>query len=75
MPKDLLKEKISVARGLIKAAEEELDVALRSVEARPRAEKTTISQVVEEALTRLRSAKESLQTLPLPDKDEEGPGA
>jgi hypothetical protein len=64
--KDILEEKISVARELIKAAEKELDVALRSVQARPRAEKTTISQVVEEALGRLRSAKDSLLTLPLP---------
>lgn len=66
MSKDILEEKISVARELIKAAEKELDVALRSVLARPRAEKTTISQVVEEALSRLRSAKDSLLTLPLP---------
>ncbi len=77
MSKDILEEKISVARELIKAAEKELDVALRSVQARPRAEKTTISQVVEEALGRLRSAKDSLLTLPLPgvhnDDDDAAP--
>ncbi len=72
MSKDLLQEKITKARELIKAAEEELDTALRSVEVRPRAEKTTISEVVEEALGRLRLAKGSLMTLEMPPEPDEG---
>ncbi|HEU4405820.1 MAG TPA: hypothetical protein VFS43_11190 [Polyangiaceae bacterium] len=74
---DPLQERIDAARSLIRAAERELDAALRSVEVRPRAEKTTISQAVEGALGRLRAAKESLTALKTddsPDEDENAEG-
>jgi hypothetical protein len=68
---DPLRERIESAKDLIRAAERELDAALRAMQVRPRAEKTTVSQAVEGALGRLRSAKDSLVALEVPDEDEE----
>jgi hypothetical protein len=70
---DPVRERLDAAKNLIRAAERELDAALRSVEVRPRAEKTTISQAVEGALGRLRAAKDSLSALKDDDDDDEDP--
>lgn len=72
---DPLRERIDAAKDLIRAAERELDAALRAVQVRPRAEKTTMSQAVEGALGRLRAAKDSLVALEVPDEDDEDPAS
>jgi hypothetical protein len=60
--KQLLK-KIDVAKDDVDAAEGELEKVLSEISVAPRAEKTTVSKVVEEAFGKLRSAKSDLDKL------------
>jgi hypothetical protein len=61
--KELLKERMKRAQGDVTAAEDELARMLREMEVLPRAEKTAISRVIEEAFTKLRSTKADLAQL------------
>lgn len=56
-------EKIETAKQEIAEAESDLAKALQTIQNQPRAEKTTISQVLEHAFGKLRSARISLAAL------------
>jgi hypothetical protein len=56
-------EKISIAKRDISEAEIELEKAIGEILVSPRAAKTTISKVVEEALTKVRAARANLDEL------------
>ncbi len=60
---ELLLEKIERAKNDVTSAESDLERLLTELAANERAEKTTISQVIEEAFTKLRSAKSDLAEL------------
>ncbi len=61
--RELLLSKIDAAKTDVSAAESVLETLLMEMRAVPRAEKTTVSQVVEAAFTKLRSAKADLADL------------
>jgi len=56
-------EKISVAKRDISEAEIELERAIGEIQVSPRAEKTTISKVVGDALSKVRAARTNLDEL------------
>ena len=56
-------EKISVAKRDISEAEMELERVIGEIQMSPRAEKTTISKVVEDALAKVRAARTNLSEL------------
>jgi hypothetical protein len=53
-------KRLAAALDEVSAATKDLDELLRRIRVAPRAEKTTISKTVEEALTRLRFARGNL---------------
>lgn len=57
MDKKALLEKISAANKDVDAATDDLDRVIREIAVKPRAEKTTIASVVEDAFSKLRAAK------------------
>lgn len=61
--KQLLIDKIERARNEVVSAESDLERLLGALEAVPRAQKTAVSQVVEEAFKKLRAAKTDLVDL------------
>ncbi len=63
MKKELLLNKIESAKREISAAEGELEHVLRDMRVMPRAEKTTISKVLEEAFAKLKAARGDLSDL------------
>jgi transposase len=63
MPKARLQKKVDDANDLMIAAEAELSVTLRALTVSPRAEKTTVSRRVEDALARLRAARQTLHEI------------
>ena len=60
--KQLLK-KIDTAKNDVSAAENELEQVLSQIDVAPRAQKTTVSRVVENAFSKLREAKADLEKL------------
>lgn len=58
-----LLDKLEAAREAIAAAERDLEQLLKDLAVSPRAEKTTVSAVVEAAFTKLRTAKLVLSSL------------
>ncbi len=71
MSKDQLLEKITLARGEINIVEGELDDALRIMQTSSGNEKVAISQMLEDAFTKLKSAKASLNKLEIMLANEE----
>ncbi len=72
MNKKLLLSKLDAAKRDISAAETDLEKALRDLQVAPRAEKTTISKVLEDAFSKVKEARTyltDLETLVLSDKD------
>ncbi len=70
-------ERISKAKDEVSVAEKELDVALRAVEKLPRAQKTRVSPLVQEAFVKLKAMRidlaaleEKLKELPLEADDD-----
>ena len=61
--KALLLEKIASAKHDIEAAELDLEKALRDMQVMPRAEKTTISKVLEDAFAKVRATRALLSDL------------
>lgn len=72
MPKVHLKKKIDAANEQIIAAQGALDLALEALAVLPRAQKTTISTVVQEAFAKLRVARTDLTALSRSIGDDEG---
>jgi hypothetical protein len=62
-----LRKKIEAAQNEIILAEEDLETALSQIRVARRAEKTNVSDAVERALQRLRSARRTLADLEEPD--------
>lgn len=60
---DTLRAELDAALAEVTMAEEALDAVLRQLRATARAEKVTISEAVESAFTRLRSARTALAKL------------
>ena len=58
-----LLEKIDTAKSEVAAAETQLEQLLKEISVAPRAEKMTVSRVVEDAFSKLRAAKSDLQLL------------
>jgi len=58
-----LLSKIDTAKAEVDAAEGQLEQVLKEITVAPRAEKTTVSKVVEDAFSKLRSAKSDLDLL------------
>jgi guanylate kinase len=58
-----LLEKIATAKEDISEAEQELEKAVEEIQASPRAHKTTVNKVVEDAITKLKAAKTKLEGL------------
>jgi hypothetical protein len=58
-----LREKLDAALAEVTAAEKTLEGLLRDLQVAPRAEKVTITQIVETAFRRLRTAREQLAKL------------
>jgi hypothetical protein len=63
MKKEVLLGKIESAKREIAAAESDLESAFRDMRISPRAEKTTISKVLEDAFAKLGAAKTNLLDL------------
>lgn len=61
--KKVLKAKLDAAKAQIGVAERELEQALHGIHSASRAEKTKITEVVEDAFKRLRAAKADLLEL------------
>ncbi len=61
--KKLLLSKIDRAKTDVTEAEADLERLIRELSATPRAEKTTVSRVVEDAFGKLRAAKSDLAEL------------
>jgi hypothetical protein len=61
--KPLLLQKIEAARHDIEAAETDLETALRDMRVMPRAEKTTISKVLEDAFAKVKATRNLLTDL------------
>jgi hypothetical protein len=60
---DPILAKIAVAKKDMLGAEEDLEKVLREMQVVPRAEKTSISKVVEDAFAKLRAARANLVDL------------
>jgi hypothetical protein len=60
MDKAQLLEKINASKREMGEAETDLEKVLRELRTAPRAEKTTISKVVEDAFAKLRAARKNL---------------
>ncbi len=58
-----LREKLDAALQEVTAAEAALEGLLRELQVAPRAEKVTVTQIVETAFRRLRTAREQLAKL------------
>ena len=58
-----LLEKINTAKAEVDAAEGQLEQVMKEINVAPRAQKTTVSKVVEEAFSKLRAAKSDLDVL------------
>jgi len=56
-------EKISIAKRDITEAEVELENAIGKIQVSPRAEKTTITKVVGDSLSKVRAARANLEEL------------
>jgi hypothetical protein len=63
MEKSILLEKVAAAKQDITEAENNLGKVLMEIQGAPRADKTTISKVVEDAFTKLRAARLTLVDL------------
>lgn len=63
MEKSLLLEKTALAKTQLAEAETELESVLRTLTQSPRAEKTTITAVVERAFAKLKAARAALGEL------------
>ena len=63
MDKKLLLSKIAASKSEVTEAEERLVRILRETRSGPRAEKTTITDVASEAITKLRTARTDLEDL------------
>lgn len=61
--KDILSSKIAAARTEIADAESALEKIVSEIDLAPRAEKTTVTAVVEDAFTKLRAARLHLEEL------------
>ena len=61
--RDNLLSKIDAAKRHVTAAEEELDKLMSELRAEPRAEKTTVSEVMQSTFDKLRAAKSDVATL------------
>lgn len=59
----LLRKKLDAALGELAEAETSLEGLLRELRIRPRAEKVTVTSVVEAAFSRLRSARTELDAI------------
>ena len=70
----LLLRNVATSKQEIDDAERHLSKVLQDLGAAPRAQKTTISGVVQTAFDRLRAARESLDKLEKLIKSEPGPG-
>jgi hypothetical protein len=70
--KKLLLKNISTTKQEIEDAERDLSLVLQELGAAPRAQKTTITGVVQTAFDRLQSARESLERLEQIIKGEPG---
>jgi hypothetical protein len=62
MNKKLLLTKIAASKTDIDEAEERLDTVIRAIQIAPRAEKT-VSEVVDEAMKKLKAARAELESL------------
>ncbi|AUX40544.1 uncharacterized protein SOCE26_019450 [Sorangium cellulosum] len=60
MASKALLDKVVAAKRDITEAENDLEKVLRDIQVAPRADKTTISKVVEDAFTKLRAVKANL---------------
>ncbi|MGK3991665.1 hypothetical protein [Sorangium sp. So ce1024] len=60
MQKKTLLEKVTAAKQEIADAESNLERALGEIQVAPRADKTTVSEVVQEAFAKLRAARTNL---------------
>ena len=58
-----IRTSIEVARTELAEAEVELEKAMRAIRVAPRAEKTTISELLEAAFLKLRAARAALEQL------------
>ncbi len=74
MPSTKIQEKIDAANAQLTAAEDVLDSQLREMNVSARAQKTTVSKVVEDAIARVRAAKHELMELRRLLTDREGGG-
>lgn len=63
MHKKVLLEKLTASKSEVLAAEERLVKLLRETRSGPRAEKTTVTELVSDAITRLRTARTDLDDL------------
>jgi hypothetical protein len=63
MDKKLLLSKIDASKREVMDAEQHLTVVIRETVSAPRAEKTTITEVVNEAIAALRAARVDLEDL------------
>jgi hypothetical protein len=61
---------VTLARSELEAAEHALAAALSRIDAAPRAAKVAISEVLEQALDRLQSARRALQSFDEPAQQE-----
>lgn len=63
MNKKLLLDKLATSKSEVIDAEERLVKLLRETRSGPRAEKTTVTELVSEAITKLRTARTDLEDL------------
>jgi hypothetical protein len=63
MAKEVLLEKVAAAKRDISAAESHLDRVVKEIQAAPRADKTTIGKVVEDAFSNLSAVRANLAEL------------
>lgn len=63
MDETLLSSKIETAKTEMKEAADHLDIVIGEIQVAPRAEKTSITEVVKDALAKLRAAKRTLDDL------------
>jgi hypothetical protein len=60
MNKNAVMEKLAAAKSELALAEDDLEKAIREIRVAPRAEKTAIGGVLEDAFARLRAARAAL---------------
>jgi hypothetical protein len=63
MPRALVVAKVQAAKTELTEAEADIEKLLRELRAKARAEKTTISEVLQTAFTKLRSARRNVEAL------------